>query len=297
MTAMDLDLDRMLELTNRGQWSVDDIDWSRPMEGVEHMSERARFEAGQQLLFTAGLERQAARVFALCAHYIDEPRAAEIYRLFEADEIRHAEAEERLAARYGVSWSDLPIASRWMFKQLAGFMEHPTRGHHELSSATILLFELALDSLLIPALKGLTSDPIQTDVFRRIDQDESRHLAMDYWLLDRKGSSQAGKTFREIIEEAEGRHSKLDRVRGRVNLARTLVTFIIGFGAMSLATKSLRDEMSDPKRIAHYLKRVAKVPERAPRAMDVPGYRMGLTGQKRIMALLFRVQRVGTAKA
>ncbi len=292
---MDLDLDRMLELTTRGQWSVDDIDWSRPIEGVDHMSERARFEAGQQLLFTAGLERRAARVFALCAEYIDEPRAADIYHLFEVDELRHAEAEIRLAARYGVYWSDLPLASRWMFKELEGVMKHSTVGHHELSSATILLFELALDSILIPALKSLTSDPIQTDVFRRIDQDESRHLAMDYWLLDRKGASQKGKTFRDVVEQAEGGRSMLGRIRGRVSLVRTLATFMIGFGAMALVTVSLRDQMTDPARIERYIKRVSKVPERAPRAMDAPGYRMGLSGQRRMLKLLFPMNRTGQA--
>ena len=41
----------------------------------------------------------------------------------------------------------------------------------------------------------------------------------------------------------------------------------------------------DPKRVKLYLSRVKKVPERAPRAMDVPAYRMGLNGLRRILRI------------
>src|SRR5262249_51522146 len=113
---MDLDLDRMLQLVRNGQWSLDEIPWSQPLQGLEQLSRRQRLEAGRSLLFPAGLERQAAKVFSLCSEFVPDARAAEIYRLFCTDELRHAEAEVRLAARYGVTWKDLPAGVRLMFQ-------------------------------------------------------------------------------------------------------------------------------------------------------------------------------------
>jgi hypothetical protein len=286
---MDLDLDRVLANTRAGQWSVDDFDWSRPLEGADHLGRRERREAGLALAFTAGLERQAARVFGLCATYADDPRAREIYRLFARDEDRHAAAELALARRYGVTWDDQPITVRWMFRTLAGNFEPPTRGVHELSAASILLFELALDSILIPALKQRVADPLQAEVFRRIDLDESRHLAMDYWLLDRKGAEAGGRTLRELLEAEQGRAPLPARLAGKLRLWRAMAALLVGFATNGLTIRSLRRELTDPAKIRRYLKRVSQVPNKAPRALDAPAYRMGLRGQQMILRLMGRL--------
>ncbi len=294
---MDLDLDRVLANTRKGQWSVNDFDWSRPLEGAEELSPRARREAGLALLFTAGLERQAARIFGLCADYADDRRAAEIYRLFAADEHRHAAAEMQLAARYGVSWDDQPATIRWMFRTLAGNFDPPTRGAYELASATILLFELALDSILIPALKERIPDPLQAEVFRRIDLDESRHLAMDYWLLDRKGEAFAGRTLRDLIAELEGTPTIRQRVRGRIALWRSMFALLLGFGTSAVTLRALSRQLNDPAKIERYLRRVNSVPEKAPRALDVHAYRMGLRGQRIILHAMARITRTPVRSA
>jgi hypothetical protein len=286
---MELDLDRMLQLARDGQWSVNDIAWSRPLQGLDQMSRRQRLEAGRSLLFTAGLERQAAKIFSLCAEFVPDARAAEIYRLFCADELRHAEAEVRMAARYRVTWTDLPAGVRLMFQ----LMERDMRsgepfGVYEIASSTILLFELALDGLLIPALKTLTEDPVQADVFRRIDTDESRHLAMDYWLLERKGCEQEGKTLRQVMEAHYGPYRWRDRVTSRIGLIGAFATLALGFGSLALRTRALREQLMDPAHVSKYLERVQKVPKRAPHALAVPAYRMGLKAQRRLMKLIAR---------
>ncbi len=287
---MDLDLDRVLANTRKGQWSVDDFDWSRPLEGAGELSARERRGAGLALLFTAGLERQAARIFGLCGDYADDPRAAAIYRLFAADEERHAAAEIQLAARYGVNWDDQPASVRWMFRTLAKNFQPPTRGAYELASATILLFELALDSILVPALKERVGDPLQAEVFRRIDLDESRHLAMDYWLLDRKGAAFCGRSsLREVLEELEGPPTRRQRLRGRLALWRTMAALLVGFGTNAVTLRHLSRELTDPAKIERYLRRVEAVPDKAPRALDVPAYRMGLRGQRIIMNAMDRL--------
>ncbi|HUH04046.1 MAG TPA: hypothetical protein VML75_18745 [Kofleriaceae bacterium] len=286
---MNLDLARVLHNTRRGQWSVDDFDWSQPLQGAGGLTAAERREAGLALLFTAGLERQAARVFGACADYIDEPHAAEIYQLFAADELRHAEAEIRLAARYGVSWDDQPATTRWMFRTLGSNFDRPNRALHEISAATILLFELALDSILIPALKERVSDPLQAEVFRRIDLDESRHLAMDYWLLDYKGRAQAGHELRDILEAEDGARTLWQRAYGRFALYRTMVAFLTGFGTNALVLRNLGRDLNDPIKVARYLDRVRGVTDKAPHALDAPAYRMGLRGQAIILRVMGRL--------
>jgi hypothetical protein len=286
---MDLDLDRMLENTRRGQWTLDDFDFTTPLQGAGDMSRRERREAGLALVFTAGLERQAARVFDLCAEYIDDERATAIYRLFAEDERRHAAAELELARRYGVGWKDQPVAVRWMFKTLARNWDTRTRALHEMSAATILLFELALDTLLIPALKERVDDPVQSQVFRRIDLDESRHLAMDYWLLDRKGAYFRGRELGDVLESELGPFSRTQKLMGRYRLYRTLVAFLVGFGANAFQLRAMRKAFNDPERIRRYLARVADVPGKAPLAMQVPAFRMGLRGQRIIMRTMGRI--------
>src|SRR5688572_27951850 len=99
---MDGVLERMLPAVREGQWSVDDIDWSPPLAGADRLSSRDKRDAGLALLFTARLERQASRIFALTADYLDDVRARALYHWFAIDERRHADAEVRLAARYGI---------------------------------------------------------------------------------------------------------------------------------------------------------------------------------------------------
>jgi len=281
----------MLEGTRAGQWSVDDFDWSQPLQGAGAMSARERREAGLSLLFTAGLERQAARVFEVAGQFVDDDRARQIYLLFRDDELRHAEAEVRLARRYGTEWDDLPVAAKWMFRTLAkNFEDGDLRGAHELSSATIVLFELALDSLLIPALKQKSSDQLQAEVFRRIDIDESRHLAMDYWLLDRKGKAYGGRGLDELFRLEHGRDRTLrERLVGRYKLYRTAVAFMVGFGAVNLSMPGMRLATMKGDSMSRYLRRVAAIPKKAPHAHDVPAFVMGLNGQQKIMGLLWRM--------
>ena len=234
---MELDLDRVLAATRAGQWSVNKGDRTgAPVQGAEALSRADRRALGMALVFVAGLEEQAARVFALCADYVDDARAKEIYGLFAQDERRHADAERKLAARFGVHHRDLPRATRWMLESLAGNFNPPTRGVHEVSSATILLFELGLDSL-IPALRDkVAGSPLQEEVFRRIDRDESRHLAMDYWLLDRKGGEFGGRPLAEVLTGGQPR-SLRERITTRYILWRTMVAFVIGFAANGIAMR------------------------------------------------------------
>lgn len=280
----DIDLDHVLEATRKGQWSIDDFDWSRPLEGAEHLARQELWDAALMIVFTAGLERQAAKIFGLCAKYVDDPRAKEIYRLFEIDETRHADAEMLMAKRYGVGWKDLPLPVRVMFRYLRGNFERPTQDLYEFTSAQIILFEIGLDAILIPALKTMISDPLQAEVFRRIDIDESRHLAMDYWLLERRGLKieEMGNPYGRItLAGAPEVVRRLTRSWRRIMTGMVLLPF--GFTTMFRTAMTMTKRMVDPDRQEKYWNRVNAVPERAPHAMNLPQYRMGVEFQKKVM--------------
>jgi hypothetical protein len=290
---MELDLDRMLASVEAGQWSIASLDWSAPLAGAERMDARTRREAGRALVFTARLERQAARIFALAAEHADDPRAAAIYRWFAIDERRHADAEVLLARRYGVGEDDLPRPLHWAMRALESNFDEPNRALHELSSASIILFELALDSLLVPSLKDLTDDPLQARVFRLIDLDESRHLAMDYWLLDRKGAAYAGRDAGDVLSGG-ATPSRWDALRGRWKLARTLAAMLVAFGTTTVTMPVMR-EAAAGGRMERYLARVASIPRKAPHALELATFRMALRGQRRVLDLMGRLSPRGRA--
>jgi hypothetical protein len=284
---MDLDLDRMLEAVQAGQWSLDDLDWSQPLAGADRIDARTRREAGRALVFTARLERQAARIFTLAAEHADDPRAAAIYHWFAIDERRHADAEVKLAARYGVAEDDLPRPLDWAMRSLESNFDAPERALHEMTSASIILFELALDSLLIPSLKDLTDDPLQARVFRLIDLDESRHLAMDYWLLDRKGRQYDGVDARAILSGGAA-PSTIDRLRGRWRLVKTLLALVAAFGTTTVTMPVMR-RAAEGGRMDRYLARVAAIPKKAPHAPRLATFRMALGGQRRVLEAMRRL--------
>ena len=144
----------------------------------------------------------------------------------------------------------------------------PSRIVHEVTSAEIILFEIGLDGLLIPLLKKI-DDPLQREVFRRIDKDESRHLAMDHWLLDRKGQG--------IDKEREN----LTR-RDFANMARLLTFAPAGFMSMAFSAPNVQIQMAKPENMDRYWDRVRRVTERSPGANRLGAYRQGVTMQRQM---------------
>ncbi|MCA9772540.1 MAG: hypothetical protein KC466_09025 [Myxococcales bacterium] len=154
---------------------------------------------------------------------------------------------------------------------------------HEASSASIILFEIGLDALLIPALKEV-DDPLQTEIFRLIDLDESRHLAMDYWLLERKA-------------RGVDRMRVPPRLRDLPALAMMGIALPAGFFANSLGARGMLRKMGAPERIEQYWRRVDDVPRRAPGAMKLPAYRVGVEMQRRLQRLAGMGARMGRPRA
>lgn len=258
-----MNLEHLLDIAKNGQWSVDDFDWKTPVMGIDKVSKANRKRIGQMLLFTAGVERLGLTGFMLSAKHTPDKTAKAVFMLNAFDEERHAEAETLLARRLGVEWHDLPWVVRVMFKNLHEDFRRAARGRNgrqvfELVNRQIVIAELALDAILIPTLKKILDDPLQTEVFRLIDKDEARHLTMDYWTLEYEANR---------LREG-GRDSIADSVD--VFRPQTLALLVAGFLRIFWTTRTLPVSGDDFKA---YWARVQAVPSRAEGAMDIPTYR------------------------
>lgn len=260
-----LDLDKMLGSISEGQWSVDAFDWKTPSPTLDALGEDERRSMAHCLLFVAGLERLGSEAFRVTASQEPDPRAKAIFQLIALDEERHAEAEVRMAARLGHDFGGLPRVARWFFRlarrDLAMATLATRRLIHENISMQIVLFELGLDSFFTPMLKERLSDPLHDEVVRRIERDESRHLAMDYWLLERRGT--------------EGGFARVTPA-GLVLRVFRLRTVL----ASALALFSMRRVLAtlfDASRIPKYRRRVDAIRTKAPMSKRVPALRYSLS--------------------
>ncbi|NLG46315.1 ferritin-like domain-containing protein [Gordonia sp. (in: high G+C Gram-positive bacteria)] len=180
---MSYDFDAMLQTIKDKQWSLADIDWDAP--GAETMSDETRARMAPFMADLVWIEHIGARGFAALAKQAPTPTIREIYRYFHAEEQKHANAELALMKRWGMlpdgripeptiqvkmaitvldSWGDdLPLAGL---------------------AALIPLLEVALDGALVKFLTDEVDDPLCHEVFRHINNDEARHIATDFQVLE-----------------------------------------------------------------------------------------------------------------
>ncbi len=182
----DLDLDAMLAKCRRLQWSTDDVDWDAP--GAEVVDDPLRARLGGFMADLHWIEGIAARVFAAMAARETDAALAAVYATFSADEQRHADAELLLMHRWGLT----PRGARPPINPNAQNLHRALdrgadRVHPAIFAAIIPFTELVLDGALVKHLDETIADPVSAEVFRRINADEARHLAVDFHVLERSG--------------------------------------------------------------------------------------------------------------
>jgi len=179
----------ILEISNKSKWSVDDFNWDQPLS--DDLDDKTKKVLVIAFLYISGIERLGAAAFRIHARNVDSKDAAKLFEIFAEDEERHADAELAMAKRLGVQWKDLPWTARRMFKLLQKDIESLPdkeigRWLHNVNCSSIMFFEFGLDAIVLPILKEMTNDKLQNQVWEKIDKDESRHLAMDYWLIENR---------------------------------------------------------------------------------------------------------------
>jgi hypothetical protein len=195
---MAIDLDEMLIKIKDRQWALADIDWDAP--GAETLTDEQRPRLKAFMADLCWIENVGARGFAAMAKKAPTDTLAEIYRYFHAEEQRHANAELALMRRWGMIEADempepninIRLAIEWL-DRWADDMPLGVLG------TVIPMLEVALDGALVKFLVDEVRDPVCHHVFEKINADESRHLAVDFQVLDMLGNARARKLFIDTV--------------------------------------------------------------------------------------------------
>src|SRR6202020_3097567 len=146
------------------------------------------------------IENIGARGFAALAKKAPTPTIGEIYRYFHAEEQRHANAELALMKRWGMLEDvempqpnvNIRLAIEWLDRYSC---DMPL----SLLGTVIPMLEVALDGALLKILLDTVEDPVCHQVFEKINNDESRHITVDFEVLDMIGHATARRLAIEFV--------------------------------------------------------------------------------------------------
>lgn len=180
-----MDLRRMLEKCRRDQWTLADIDWTRPPRELSPADEQA---VVQYFTNMAGIERLAAALFQEQHDKSRDPTLRAIFATFVADEERHALVAERLARHYDAR----RLRVYRMDPALERFTPHFVAAVRHLSAEIANLYittgELILDVALLRSLHDYVDDDVCRQAMALINRDESRHIAVDFHMVEHYAS-------------------------------------------------------------------------------------------------------------
>jgi rubrerythrin len=256
---MAIDMDVMLAKIKDRQWALADIDWNAP--GAEMITDEQRPQLKAFMADLCWIENIGARGFAALAKKAPTPTIAEIYRYFHAEEQRHANAELALMKRWGMlDDGEMPepnvnirLAMDWL-DRFADGMSLAVLG------TVIPMLEVALDGALLKFLLEEVHDPVCHQVFERINNDESRHLAVDFEVLDMIGNAKARKLAVDFIGSVASPGLILGTIM-YVPLLNRVRNEIVAMGLQ-------------PERLYKAVQRFATLGERGQHTRRVPTYRV-----------------------
>jgi hypothetical protein len=164
-------------MCRKGQWRLDDLDWSMPPRPMDRDEEMAIV---QYFMDMAGIERLAGALFEEQRQRAEDETLQKIFATFVADEERHARAAERLARYYDVHH----LRTYAMSETLVAFRKHFVHAVRHLSAEIANVYitagELVLDVALLRSINDYVHDSMSQRAMDLINRDESRHIAVDY---------------------------------------------------------------------------------------------------------------------
>ncbi|MEZ4237254.1 MAG: hypothetical protein R3F59_14100 [Myxococcota bacterium] len=177
-----MDLDRMLDKCTRDQWEPGDLDWGRvPPDDWPQDKEEA---VVQYFTDMAAIERLAAALFDEQRRAAPDPRLERIFASFVKDELRHSHVAQQLADHYDVH-RYRPYAVNEALRRFAPHFVYAVRFlSAEFATIYITTGELILDIALLRSLDDYCDDPMSAEAMARINRDESRHIAIDFHMVE-----------------------------------------------------------------------------------------------------------------
>ncbi|MCB0927176.1 MAG: ferritin-like domain-containing protein [Mycolicibacterium sp.] len=256
---MAMDMDNMLQMIKDRQWALADIDWDAP--GAELIEPELWAKLKPFMSDLMWIENVGARGFAALARKAPTPTLKSIYEHFHAEEQKHANAELALMRRWGMLDNDEIPAPNVNVQLVINWLDRYS-DDMELSflGTVIPMLEVALDGALIKFITDEVKDPVAQEVFRRINSDESRHLAVDFEVMD-------------ILGQADMRTLLIELVGGWIK-----PTFLIGVLSYFPLLNKMRDNIVamgvDEERLYQAMRRYRSVGERSAFTRRLPMYRI-----------------------
>jgi hypothetical protein len=194
-----MDLERMLDKCVKGQWRVDQLDWTvkaRPMKRDEEIAIVQYFHD------MAGIEKLAGALFEEQRRLTNDPILKKIFATFVADEERHSQVATRLAAHYNVNHYQLYQLSPELVKFRPHFLRAIGHVSPEIANIYITSGELMLDIALLRSLNDYVNDEMSNQAMELINRDESRHIAMDYYMMEYYASDEYQQNYKKPQKSA-----------------------------------------------------------------------------------------------
>lgn len=256
---MAMDMDDMLQKIKDRQWALADIDWEAP--GAELIDEAFKPKLKAFMADLCWIENVGARGFAAMATKAPTPTIAEIYRYFHAEEQRHANAELALMKRWGMlDEGEIPepnvnirLAIEWLDKY-SDDMSLSVLG------TVIPMLEVALDGALLKFLLDEVKDPVCHQVFEKINNDESRHIAVDFAVLDMLGHARARRLAIEFV--------------GNVATPGLIIGALMYVPLLNRMRNNIVDMGLQPERLYSAMSRFKVLGERSSHTQRVPLYQV-----------------------
>jgi rubrerythrin len=249
-----MDLARMLARCRDEQWREEDIDWSRPPRALAPDDERLVVQ-----LFTnmAGIERLAGALFAEQARRAQDPTLRAIFETFVVDEERHARVAARLARHYDTRHLEAYRQDRHLARFRVPFLRAVGDLDDAVANAYITCGELVLDIALLRSIDDHVRDDTCAAAMTLINRDESRHIAIDYHMIDYYG----GDAYEAELARRPPRGAR-ERLRGAASLARMFLHARPFFQAMFFGPMDVVDPKGDRMREAfRHIQRIGAKPE------------------------------------
>ncbi|MGJ0119858.1 ferritin-like domain-containing protein [Williamsia sp. MIQD14] len=252
------DFDAMLAKIKDKQWSLADIDWDAPGAELIEPELHARLKPFMSDLMW--IENVGARGFAAMAKKAPTDTLREIYTYFHAEEQKHANAELALMRRWGMLDGDEMPEPNVNVKLVIDWLDKHADGLSLSVLGTVIpMLEVALDGALVKFIMDEIHDPICQDAFKHINADESRHLAVDFAVIELLG----GATMRKLLVDTVGAWMNPSLIIGTLRYIPLLNKMRDNIVTMGV----------DEERLYSAMKRFKKVGQRNPAALRVPMYR------------------------
>ena len=200
-----MNLEAMLAKCERDQWQIEDLDWSVKPRAMERDEEIAIV---QYFTDMAGIELLAGALFEEQAKRVDDPTLKRIFETFVIDERRHSEVAARLAAHYDVHRYRNYQRNENLVRFHPHFVHAIRYVSAEVANAYITGGELLLDVALLRSLNDYVHDEMSEQAMRLINRDESRHIAVDFHMVEYYASDAYQEKLADLPARSGADHAR-----------------------------------------------------------------------------------------